>query len=72
MTYSEGRGQAYICPFNCSICQNRIGNLITHMQEDVKEIYDLLYLKQTGMMCMKCTEQYSLKERYYEDQEGLE
>jgi hypothetical protein len=71
MTFPEGRGQAYICPFNCSICQNRIGNLITHTIEDSKEIYDLLYLKQTGMMCMKCSQDYSLKEGYYEDQGGL-
>ena len=61
---TEARGPAYINPFNCSICQNRIGNLITLTMEDSKEIYDLLYLKQTGMMCMKCSQEYSLKEGY--------
>ena len=56
MTFSEGRGPTYIAPFNCSICQNRIGNMVTHGQEDTKEIYDLLLLKETGMMCVSCSE----------------
>jgi redox-regulated HSP33 family molecular chaperone len=71
MTYSEGRGPAYINPFNCSICQNRIGNMIAHSQEDVKEIYDLLLAKQTGMTCLSCSQKYSLKEGFNEDQDEL-
>ena len=44
MTFSEGRGPIYIAPFNCSICQNRIGNMVAHSQEDAEEMYDLLLL----------------------------
>ena len=46
MTFSEGRGPTYIAPFNCSIRQNRIGNMVTRSQEDAKEIYNLLLLKE--------------------------
>jgi hypothetical protein len=68
---SSGRGPAYISPFNCSICQNRIGNLISHTQEDAKEIYDILLSKKTGMTCMKCSGKYSLKEGFNEVQDEL-
>jgi hypothetical protein len=67
MTFSEGRGPAYIAPFNCSICQNRIGNMVAHSQEDAKEIYYLLLLKETGMMCVSCSEAYSNREGFNND-----
>ena len=64
MTFSEGRGPAYIAPFNSSICQNRTGNKVAHSQEDAKEIYDLLLLKEIGMMCVSCSEAYSNREGF--------
>ena len=67
MTFSEGRGPAYIAPFNCSIRQNRIGNMVTRSQEDAKEIYNLLLLKETGMMCVSCSEAYSNRKGFNND-----
>ena len=67
MTFSEGQGPAYITPFNCSICQNRIGNMVTHSQEYAKEIYDLLLLKETGIMCVSCIEAYSNRKGFNND-----
>jgi hypothetical protein len=45
--------------------------MIAHSQEDVKEIYDLLLAKQTGMMCLSFSQKYSLKEGFNEDQDEL-
>jgi hypothetical protein len=64
MTYSEGRGPAYISPFRCSLCQTVIGHFISHTIEDMKEIYDLLKVKQTAMMCMSCSAKHNVKEGF--------
>ena len=51
----------------CVVKSIRAGRSESDIQEDAKEIYDLLLLKETGMLCVSCSEAYSNREGFNND-----
>jgi hypothetical protein len=64
MTYSEGRGPAYILQISCGVCSKHIGVMFNHKLMDRRDIFTLLNERGTQMMCLNCHDTLMSKEGY--------